>query len=94
MSLPVAKMISVCLLGLVEEVAPLRAQRTLLSLTLFYARKAILLCWKKPEAPSLAYWKGIVNKVLPLYKGTYLSRGCPQKFEKVWQCWLSLEDTV
>lgn len=87
MSLPVPVTILVCLLGLVEEV---------LSLTLFYAHKAILLCWKKCEVPFLAYWKGIVNKVLPFYKATYLSRGCPQKFEKVWQCWLLSvsDDTV
>lgn len=35
--------LAVCLLGLVKELAPLRAQRTLLSVTLFYTRKAILL---------------------------------------------------
>lgn len=70
-------MVAVCLLWLVEDLAPTRAQRTLLSLLLFYARKALILYLKKKSmAPSLPYWKGLVNKMIPLYNATYLSRGC------------------
>lgn len=94
LSFPVLLTILGCLLSLVEEEAPHRAQRTLLLLALFYEFKPILLGWKKPEAPSLSYCKGIINKVLPLYKATYLSRGFPQKFEKVWQCLFSATDTL
>lgn len=78
----------VCLLRSVEELVPRRAQKTFLSITLFFAQKAIVLYWKKPEALSLAFWKGMVNKSLPFYKATYATRGCQCKFDKVWQGWL------
>lgn len=58
---------------------PTRAQGTLLSLLLFYARRVLILYWKKPMTPSLSYWKGLMNKVIPFYKATYLSKGCPKK---------------
>lgn len=86
--------VAVCLLGLVEEVTPRRAQRTMISLSLFYARKAILLCWKKRNPPTISFWKELINKALPFYKATYLRRGCPKKFEKVWQCWLDAKFTL
>lgn len=63
------------------------ALRTLLGLLLYYARKAILLKWKSPSAPTLDYWKHLVNTAIPLYKYTYESRVCPRKFSKVWDIW-------
>lgn len=68
--------IDVCILELVHLLATSRAMRTLLGILLFYARKSILK-WKSPQAPTLDYWKSIVNKMIPLYKFTYESRGCP-----------------
>lgn len=50
----------VCILGLVHLLASTRAMRTLLGLLLFYARKAILLGWKFPSAPTLNFWKHLV----------------------------------
>lgn len=82
-SLTLTMMVRICLLGLVEGLASTRAQCTLLSLLLFYTRKALILYWKKPVMPSLAYWKGLVNKMVPFCKTTYMSRGCPIKFEKI-----------
>lgn len=41
----------VCLLGLVEDVASGLADRTLIGLLLFYARKAITPHWKKQASP-------------------------------------------
>ena len=91
---PVPMTITVCLLGLVEGVVPSRAHRTLLNILLFYGRKAILLKWRKPEAPELRFWKGLVNSMMPYYKATYLSRGCGKKFDKVWQAWYNSDLTV
>lgn len=48
---PVPMTVSVCLLGLVEEIVPTSAHRTLLNILLFYAIKAIILHLKKPTAP-------------------------------------------
>lgn len=47
LAVPIPMSVRVCLLGLVEEVVPPKAHRTLLNILLFYARKAILLHWKK-----------------------------------------------
>lgn len=86
-TVPVPLSIEVCLLGLVEPLAPRRALRTLLGLLLYYARKSIVLRWKASSAPSLNFWKKLVNAALPLYKATYLSRGCGKKFHKIWDIW-------
>lgn len=86
--------IRVCLLGLVDEVVPARAMRTMLNVLLFYSRKAILPAWKKPEAPNISSWKGIVNSMLPYYKATYEARGCMKKFDKVWHMWFNSSTTV
>ena len=77
-----------------EEVVPSRAHRTLLSILLFYGKKAILLKWRSSGAPEVAFWKGLVNAMLPYYKATYLSRGCVGKFEKVWRAWYESDQTV
>lgn len=52
---PIPLTIRVCLLGLVEEVVQTRALRTLLTIILFYAKKAILLRWKDPRARDVAF---------------------------------------
>lgn len=93
LSTPVPMTPRVCLIGLVEEVVPSRAHRTLLNIVLFYGRKAILLNWKKTVAPTLSYWKKL-NSVIHLYKATVRSRGCEKKFNKVWQAWLDSTATV
>lgn len=84
-TVPIPMLVRVCLLGLVEDVVPSRALRTLLSILLFYTRKAIFLHWKKPKAPTLPFWKGLVNSMLPSYRATYVSRGCMKKIYKVWE---------
>lgn len=55
---PVPLTIRVFLLGLVKEVVPSPAHRTLLNILLFYGRKAILLYWRKPEAPTSPLLEG------------------------------------
>lgn len=80
---PIPMTVKVCLLGLVEEVVPSCAHRTLLSILLFYGRKAILLQWRRPGAPALCFWKRFVNAMMPYYKATYLSRGCGKKFDSL-----------
>ena len=94
LSVPVPLTARVCLLGFVEEVVPSLAHRTLLNIGLFYGRKAILLRWKKSAAPTVSYWKELVNSVIHLYKATYRSRGCDKKFTRVWQAWLDAPETV
>ena len=91
-SIPIT--VEVCLLHLVEPLATTRAIRTLLILLFFYAKKRIILSWKSSSAPTVESWKVLVNKVIPFYKATYLSRGALTKFDKVWGGWLASVDTV
>lgn len=86
--------VRVCLLGLVDEVVPSRALRTLLNILLFYGRKAMLLNWKKLGAPDVAFWKGLVNSMMPHYRATYEARGCKKKLDTVWQAWYKSSDTA
>lgn len=58
----------ICPLGLAEGLSFTIVGRTLLRLLLFYARKALMLHWKKPMDPTIIYWKLLVNSQLPLIK--------------------------
>lgn len=78
-----------CLLGLVEDLLLTVEEQTLVNLTLFYARKAISLNWKKSTPLTLSFWKQLVNISLSLYKDTYTNRGCRRKYAKVWAKWLA-----
>lgn len=85
---------SICLLGLVEQLIPTVAGRTMgygVGLLLFYA---ITLHWKKPAPPTSIFWKRLVNKNLPLYKDTYINRGYPKKYQMVWSKWLAEPSTA
>lgn len=57
-------------------------------LTLFYARREILLRWKSEELPMRASWWKTINSVSPLYKIMYESRNCLKKFDKIWSNWI------
>lgn len=91
--IPIPQTMSVCLLGLVGNLAFRQATKTLIGLLLFYVRKTIVLTWKQTEAPSLNFWKALVNSAIPLYKDTYHSRECSTKFDKIWNVWLESPTT-
>lgn len=70
-AIPIQPSVEVCLLGLVENLAPKRVTRILLTILIYYARKLIMLSWKKPNPPTVSVWKTVANKAAPLYKATY-----------------------
>lgn len=86
--------VEVCLLGLVDSLAAKKVIRTFLTIAFFYARKTIVLSWKKTSPPTIQAWKALVNKTLPFYKATYARRGIPNKFERVWGGWTKSASTV
>lgn len=65
LKIPIPNSIKVCLVGLVDEVVPSMALRTLLNILFFYGRKAILLKWRSSVPPGIPFWKGLVNSMLP-----------------------------
>lgn len=77
-----------CLLSHLEDIAGDRYTKLFLTYSLFYARREILLKWKQKEAPTKETWLKAINNVLPLYRITYESRNCPQKYDKVWSSWI------
>lgn len=88
-NISLAPTMSLCQLGLVKELVPMVAERTLLSLLFFYSCKATTMSWKKAAPSSLTFWKHLVNVHLPLYKEPYANRGCPKNYDKVWSKWLA-----
>lgn len=80
---------SVCLLGLVEQLIPTVAERTMISLLFIYTWKAITMTWKQAPPPTLSFGKQLMKSSLPLYEDTYINRGCPKKYDKVWLKWLA-----
>lgn len=59
LGIPVPMTPRICLIGLVEEVVPFLALRTLLNIGLFYGRKAILLKWGKIKCTHTIVLEGI-----------------------------------
>lgn len=86
--------IETCLLGLVDSLAPRKLIHSLLTLLVYCAGKLIILSWKKPTVPAVPGWKVLINKILPFYKAMYISRGGPNKFDKVWGAWVNNAITV
>lgn len=77
----------VLLLGICDAITTSTHKQLLIFYASYYARKAILIKWKQSEPPTVGQWKTLIDNTLPLYKLTYISRKCPQKFEKIWGPW-------
>lgn len=71
-----------------EDVEADRYTKLFLTYALFYAKPEILLLWKYPTPPTIEMWSKTINSVTPLYKITFESRNCPQKFDKEWSTWI------
>ncbi|OCT64278.1 hypothetical protein XELAEV_18045381mg [Xenopus laevis] len=79
---------ALALLGLTRGFVDKGSDGTLLQLLMYYARKQIILKWNRPDPPTLATWKELVNKALPCYKAAYFARGCMDKFIDIWMIWV------
>uniref|UniRef100_A0A803JYV6 Reverse transcriptase domain-containing protein n=1 Tax=Xenopus tropicalis TaxID=8364 RepID=A0A803JYV6_XENTR len=87
-SLPKITNPKVCLFGIVDDIIPQSAPHILYRTLLFYARKSILLQWMAQSPPTIASWLNLLKALLPLIQLTYIARGCPQKYDKVWGKWV------
>lgn len=85
-----------CLLGLVEPLAAVVAKNILVSLLLFYARKAITMRWKQVSSPTLSFWMCLINSNLLSTKLPILmyTNRYPCKFQKIWSYWLDNASTA
>lgn len=89
LDLPIPMSPELALLGIPDDNQRSHHSKPLISYLLFYAKKVIICKWSSPDPPTLSSWLAMIDGALPIYKLTYISRGCPWKFNKVWQRWTS-----
>lgn len=77
------------LLGVHDDAHCSHHLKLLISYLLFYAKKEILLKWISVTLPSLSSWEALIDAALPMYRLTYINRGCQWKYDKVWAPWAS-----
>lgn len=77
------------LLGIHTDVDIPRYQLLLSNLGLVVAKRDIARYWGRPELPTLKEWQTGMDMYMGAEKTVYKARGCPRKFRKVWQPWLS-----
>ena len=80
-----------CVLGIYPEDFEQSVRQTkLLDFGLLQARRAISLYWKNMEAPTLGVWMKGLSESLGLERLTYISKGKPKDFGKLWRPYMEL----
>lgn len=82
-----------CLLGTFPDPELNKFTKIFLHESLFSARKVIARVWMRPTPPEFSQWVIEVNNVLPYKKLIYSHRGCPTKYEKIWERWVKSSET-
>lgn len=72
------------LLGIFPEPELDKFTKIFLHETLFSTRKVKARVWMRPTPPEFSQWIVEVNNTLPYKKLVYSHRGCPSKYEKIW----------
>ena len=78
---------SLCLLNIWGATDLSRAQRLWTTLGLGIAKRNIARKWGSDLAPLLNDWKKDMDWCMLAEKVIYESRGCPQKWKKIWEDW-------
>lgn len=71
----------ICILGMIENLIPTAAERTLVGL--FLCQESCCTALEEAGPPFHPLLEKF-NNSLPLYKYTYANRGCPKKYDRVW----------
>lgn len=82
-----------CLLGLIPVSKNEKYLTIFLQETLFTARMQIAQLWLRPVSPTFQQWKRAINLTLPYKRVLYSHRGCPGKFNKIWNRWVNDSST-
>lgn len=93
MGFPITLQPKLCLLGIFPEPELDTFTKIFLNETLFSAKKFIARVWMRPNPPELSYCIAEVNNALPYKKLIYSHRGCPSKYERIWDRWLKAPET-
>lgn len=80
-----------CLLGIYPKNFKRTLKQTkLLDFGLLQARRAIALCWKSMEAPSLRMWIKELSQCIGLERLTYIAKGKRKDFVKLWEPYMNI----
>lgn len=93
MGSPVQLEPKVCVLGLLPDITIDKFSAIFLYETLFCARKLVARHWMRAIPPTFQDWIKVVNTSLPYKKVIYKHRGCPAKYNKIWDKWLDNTNT-
>lgn len=93
MGSPVTLQPKIWLLGILSDPEINKFNKTFLHETLFSAQKVIARVWMSPNPPEITHWIAEVNNTLPYKKLIYSHRGCPSKYDKIWDKWTKIPET-
>lgn len=76
------------LLGIIPDGMLPVDKHTMWIRSLYLARKVILQKWSSADSPTHKQWVEKLNYTLKREKLTCKHRGTPQRFGKIWSCWI------
>ena len=83
--------IKLCVLGIYPKDFKQTSKRTkLLDFGLLQARRAIALCWKSTDAPSLRIWLKELSGSVGLERLTYISKEKQKDFVQLWEPYMHI----
>ena len=60
---------------------------------LLQARRAVALCWKSVEAPTLRMWHRELMNSIGMERLTYVVRGRQSDFDQLWETYMNAMET-
>lgn len=83
--------VKLCVLGIYpEDFIQTSKQTKLLDFGLLQARRAIALCWKSMDAPSLRMWMRELLECIGLERLTYIAKGKRKDFDQLWGPYMNI----
>ena len=82
--------VKLCVLGIYpEDFVQTQKKTKLLDFGLLQARRAIALCWKRMDAPSLNMWWRELADCIGLERLTYIAKGKQKDFVQLWEPYMN-----
>lgn len=81
-----------CLLGIFPDPSD-KFTKIFLQETLFSGRKIIARRWMRSTPLEIKEWMADINVTLPYKRFLYINRGCPDKFNRIWDRWVQDSET-
>ncbi|PME06199.1 hypothetical protein A8A06_05290 [Escherichia coli] len=80
-----------CVLGIYSKnFLQTQKQYAVLDFGLLQARRAIALCWKSMDAPTMKMWMKELSECIGLERLTYIAKGKRKDFDKLWEPYINM----